>query len=47
MPFSAEDFITNVSWEAFDELKKPELMALTQYLDLQNYKSSMLCANKK
>ena len=35
MPFSAEDFVTNVSWEAFDELKNPELMALAQYLDLQ------------
>ena len=35
MPFSAEDFVTNVSWEAFEELKKPELMALAQYLDLE------------
>ena len=35
MPFSAEDFVTNVSWEAFDELKKPELMALAQYLELE------------
>ena len=35
MPFSAEGFVTNVSWEAFDELKKPELMALAQYLDLE------------
>ena len=35
MPFSAEHFVTNVSWEAFDELKKPELMALAQYLELQ------------
>ena len=35
MPISAEDFVTNVSWEAFDELKKPELMALAQYLDLE------------
>ena len=35
MSFSAEDFFTNVSWEAFDELKKPELMALAQYLEIQ------------
>ena len=35
MSFSAEDFVTNVSWEAFDELKKPELMALAQYLELE------------
>ena len=35
MPFSAENFVTNVSWEAFDELKKPELMALDQYLELE------------
>ena len=33
--FSAEDFVTNVSWEAFDELKKPELMALAQNLELE------------
>ena len=25
----------NVSWEAFEELKKPELMALAQYLELE------------
>ena len=35
MPFSAEVFVTNVSWEAFDELKKPEIMALAQYLELE------------
>ena len=35
MPFSAEDFVKNVSWEAFDELKNPELMALAQYLELK------------
>ena len=35
MPFSAEDFVTNVSWEPFDELKKPDLMALAQYVELQ------------
>ena len=34
MVFNAEDFVQDVSWEAFDEFKKPELMALAQYLNV-------------
>ena len=33
--FNAEEFLnTEVTWEKFDELKKPELFALSQYYDL-------------
>ena len=35
MAFVAEEFVQDVTWEAFDELKKPELMALAQYLNVQ------------
>ena len=34
MAFVPEDFVLNVSWEAFDELKKPDLMALAAYLEM-------------
>ena len=34
MSFNAEDFLTDVSWEKFDELKKPELLALSTYYEL-------------
>ena len=35
MAFVAEDFVQDVTWEAFDELKKPDLMALAQYLNVE------------
>ena len=34
MAFNAEEFLENVTWEAFDELKKPELMTLAKELNL-------------
>ena len=34
MPFNAETFCANVSWEAFDELRKPDLMSLAKYFNL-------------
>ena len=34
MAFNAEEFLENVTWEAFDELKKPELMTLAKELKL-------------
>ncbi|PIK60809.1 hypothetical protein BSL78_02290 [Apostichopus japonicus] len=35
MAFVAEDFVQDVSWEVFDELKKPDLMALAVYLEIE------------
>ena len=35
MAFNAEEFLEDVSWEAFDELRKPELMTLTKELKLE------------
>ena len=34
MAFNAEEFLENVTWEAFDELKKPDLMTLAKELNL-------------
>ena len=34
MVFNAEEFLEEVSWEAFDELKKPDLMTLAKELNL-------------
>ena len=31
MSFNAEDYIKTVTWENFDELKKPALFALSNY----------------
>ena len=35
MAFQPEDFMNDVSWEVFDGLKKPQLMSLAQYLELE------------
>ena len=35
MAFNAETFMENVTWESFDELKKPELMTLAKHLNLE------------
>ena len=35
MTFNAEEFIQGIIWEAFDGLKKPDLMALVQYLNIE------------
>ena len=35
MAFNTEEFMTNVTWEAFDALKKPDLMALATYLGME------------
>ena len=35
MAFDTEQFVKEVSWEAFDELKKPDLMALAAYFGIQ------------
>ena len=32
MAFNAEEFMTKVTWEAFDALKKSDLMVLATYL---------------
>ena len=34
MAFNAEEYLENVTWEAFDELKKPDLMTLAKELKL-------------
>ena len=34
MSFNAEEFVQNISWEAFDELKKPQLMLLANYFEI-------------
>ena len=34
MSFNAEDYIKAVTWENFDELKKPELFALSNYYEM-------------
>ena len=34
MAFNAEEFLANVTWKAFDELKKPDLMLLAKELKL-------------
>ena len=34
MAFNAEEFLEDVTWEAFDELKKPDLMTLAKELKL-------------
>ena len=34
MAFNAEDFMKDVTWEKFDELKKPALFALSTYYEL-------------
>ena len=34
MAFAAEEFIQGITWEAFDELKKPDLMTLAAYLEI-------------
>ena len=35
MAFNAEEFLKGVTWEVFDELKKPDLMALAQCLNVE------------
>ena len=35
MAFVAEEFIQQITWEAFDELKKPDLMTLAAYLEIE------------
>ena len=35
MAFNAEEFITGITWERFDELTKPKLIKLGQHLDLE------------
>ena len=35
MALNAEEFLEDVSWEAFDELRKPELMTLAKELKLE------------
>ena len=35
MAFNAEEFMTNVTWEAFDVLKKPDLMTLATCLEIE------------
>ena len=35
MAFNAEEFLKGVTWEVFDELKKPDLMALATYLGIE------------
>ena len=35
MAFNAEDFISGITWERFDELTKPKLIKLGQHLDLE------------
>ena len=35
MAFDAEQIVKEVSWEAFDELKKPDLMTLVAYFGIQ------------
>ena len=34
MAFNAEEFLEDVTWEAFDELKKTDLMTLAKELKL-------------
>ena len=34
MDFNPEEFLQDVTWEGFDVLRKPELMSLAKYLDL-------------
>ena len=35
MEFNAEEFIKVITWESFDELKKPDVMALAAYLGIE------------
>ena len=35
MAFNAEEFVQEVTWEKFDELKKPALMTLAQFYELE------------
>ena len=35
MAFDVEQFVQEVSWEAFDDLKKPDSMALAAYFGIQ------------
>ena len=44
MAFNPEEFMTKVSREAFDALKKTDLMALVTYLLIE---VNMPCVNKK
>ena len=39
MALNAEAFLEEVSWETFDNLKKPDLMLLAKYLDLETKQS--------
>ena len=32
--FNAEELIKGITWESFDKLKKPDLMALATYLEI-------------
>ena len=34
MSFNPEEFVKDVDWEKFDVLKKPQLMTLAQFFDL-------------
>ena len=48
MEFNAEDFVKDVNWEKFDELKKPDLMLLAQFcgLDVKHYMRKQIIKNK-
>ena len=35
MAFNAEDFVKEVTWEKFDKLKKPDLMLLAEFCELE------------
>lgn len=34
MSFNAEEFLKEVTWEKFDELKKPAILALANYYEM-------------
>ena len=48
MAFNPEEFVKDVTWEGFDELKKPDLMSLAQFyeIDVKHYMRKQIIKNK-
>ena len=48
MAFNAEEFVKDLTWDGFDELKKPDLMSLAEYygIEVKHYMRKQIIKNK-
>ena len=48
MAFNAEEFVKDVTWDEFDKLKKPDLMSLAQFFEIEvkHYMRKQIIKNK-